>query len=330
MKKVFLFFAVALSGLLLPAQINGKTLTGAFSVSADKQVRFSPGNLQCSGVTTSNYVWSFAENQYDMLGTANVSDGALADKIDLFGWSGSTGAKWGISTSTDYEDYSGDFVDWGTNTIGTDEPNTWRTLTYDEWEYLRDYRTNANQLIGVARISLNAAGSQYANGLVLLPDNWTCPGDITFKSGFANYGEQEYANHQTFTLSDWQRLEAAGAVFLPASGYRSGSYVKDVQTVGDYWSATPDDDAEDAHEFYFRSDDAYYGGNYRYFGQAVRLVQDVQAIPTGIDHTDNAVGVTVRKVLIDGQVYILRGNTTYTLTGEVCTLPADVLPTAAE
>ena len=72
-----------------------------------------------------------------MLGDANVNGSTLADKIDLFGWSGSTGsAKWGISTSTDYNDYSGDFVDWGTNTIGTDAPDTWRTLTIDEWQYL--------------------------------------------------------------------------------------------------------------------------------------------------------------------------------------------------
>lgn len=58
----------------------------AFTVSADgKQIAFSQGNLQCAGVKTGNYVWSFAANQYDMIGTDNVSSGALADKIDLFG-----------------------------------------------------------------------------------------------------------------------------------------------------------------------------------------------------------------------------------------------------
>ena len=210
----------------------------AFSVSATKQVRFSPGNLQ---YTRSTQTWSFADNQYDMIGEANISNGTLADKIDLFGWSGSTAtAKWGISTSQDAEDYSGDFVDWGTNTIGTDAPDIWRTLTNDEWSYLLSGRTNANNLIGVARINLNADGSRYANGIVFLPDYWICPAGVTFKSGFADtYTVQAYADHQTFTLADWQLLEAAGAVFLPASGHRLGADMYWVQNVGYYWSATP-------------------------------------------------------------------------------------------
>ncbi len=329
MKKVFLFFVVMLSGLLLPAQINGKTLTGAFSVSADKQVYFSPGNLQ---YTQSTETWSFAENQYDMLGTANVSGSALADKIDLFGWSGSTGsAKWGISISTDYNDYSGDFVDWGQNTIGTNTQNTYRTLTNDEWDYLLNTRTDAANKKGVARIKLNDDGTDYVNGLILLPNNWTCPEGIAFKSGYAGATTvQAYAAKNLYTTAEWQQLEAAGAVFLPASGYRFGSDAYYVQYYGYYWSATPDDDAEDAYLFYFYSFGAGTDYHDRYYGLAVRLVQDVQVIPTDIDHTDTAAGVTVRKVLIDGQIYILRGNTTYTLTGEVCTLPADVLPTAAE
>ncbi len=210
----------------------------AFSVSATKQVCFSKGNLQ---YIQSAQTWSFADNQYDMIGEANISNGVLADKIDLFGWSGSTGtAQWGISTSTNNSDYSGDFADWGTNTIGTDAPDTWRSLTKDEWSYLLSERTNANNLIGVARINLNADGTEYANGLVLLPDYWACPADVIFKSGFADtYAVQAYADHQTFTLADWQLLEAAGAVFLPASGHRLGADMSWVQNVGYYWSATP-------------------------------------------------------------------------------------------
>ena len=257
-----------------------------FSVSAGKQVRFSPGNLQYSRSTGT---WSFAEHQYDMIGTDNVDGGdvqidsnngyyykygnTLADKIDLFGWSGSTGsAKWGISTSTDYSDYSGDFVDWGRN-IG--DGTTWYTLTYDEWDYLLEERPNANNLIGVARINLDSYGSKYANGLVLLPDDWTCPAGVAFKSGFASeYSVEAYADYQTFTLSDWQKLEAAGAVFLPASGYRYGSNVFYVQNYGRYWSATPFD-SDYARCLLFFSYEAGTGTNIRYYGQAVRLVQDL-------------------------------------------------------
>ena len=269
-----------------PDTVSDKPLSGAFSVSATKQVRFSKGNLQ---YTQSTQTWSFAEHQYDMLGTDNVDGGTvqinsdygyyykdgntLADKIDLFGWSGSTGsAKWGIGTSTSNSDYSGDFVDWGTN-IG--DGKTWYTLSYAEWNYLRYSRTNASNLVGVARINLNADGTEYANGLVLLPDNWTCPAGVTFKSGFASkYSVQAYADYQTFTVSDWQKLEAAGAVFLPASGLRYGSNVYYVQSYGIYWSATPID-SDYAHGFFFTSYDTLSGDFNRYNEQAVRLVQDL-------------------------------------------------------
>ena len=204
-------------------QPNSSAGIGVFSVSADKQVTFSQGNLQ---YTQSTDTWSFASAQWEMIGTDNVTGGdvtsdpsygdykegtALADKVDLFGWSTSS-TNFGVSTSTDDADYSGSFVDWGTNKIGNDAPNTWRTLTYDEWWYLLNTRPNASSLKGVAQV----------NGLIFLPDTWVCPEGITFKSGFhSEWGVNNYAAYQTFTAAEWSKLEAAGAVFLPASGGRA-------------------------------------------------------------------------------------------------------------
>ena len=128
---------------------------------------------------------------------------------------------------------------------------------------------NAASLMGVARINLDAEGTTYANGLILLPDSWTCPEGITFRSGFASeYSEQAYADYQTFTLAQWEKLEAAGAVFLPASGNRFGSSIYDVQTRGYYWPASPDC-------LSFDSDEAVWDYSYRCTGRAVRLVQDL-------------------------------------------------------
>ena len=298
-----------------------------FTVAEGKQVTFSGGNLQ---YTQSTQTWAFAEHQYDMLGTDNVDGGgkvydatygydktgsALADKIDLFGWSGSTGsAKWGISTSTDNSDYSGDFVDWGTN---MDDGSTWYTLTADEWDYLLDERSDADQLVGVARIQLGE--KIYANGLVLLPDNWTCPAGVTFKSGFSNtHSVQAYADYQTFTLADWQQLEAAGAVFLPASGFREGSFVGYVQSSGYYWSATPDG-SDKAYYMFFISD-SYVSYNYsrnRNYGLAVRLVKDYSNVSTDAATPSAANTAIVRKVLYNGQVLILRNGVCYDLHGRI-------------
>lgn len=258
-----------------------------FSVSQTKYITFSPGNLQ---YTQSTNTWSFAENQWDMIGTDNVTDGseslnskdgyckegtALADKIDLFGWSTSA-TNFGVSTSTDYYDYSGGFVDWGTNKIGNDAPNTWRTLSKDEWEYLLNTRTNANSLKGVAQVNgVNGLILLRVNGLILLPDNWTCPSGVTFKSGFHSEESVEaYGQYQAFSADQWSKLEDAGAVFLSAAGYRYGSDVGSVQVDGIYWSAT-EYDSSSAYHLYFYSDGAGMYDNIRDSGLSVRLVKDL-------------------------------------------------------
>lgn len=277
-------------------------LPGVFTVGGGKKVRFSQGNLQ---YTQSTKTWSFAAHQYDMIGYGNVTGGsvrsnpffgeykygnALADKIDLFGWSGSTAvAKWGVSISQEdgfYEDeygyiedyydeesnaYSGDFADWGQNAIsnGGNKANRWRTLTSAEWLYLIKGRPNASSLQGVA--SVNGV-----NGLILLPDGWKQPAGIPFKSGFAETrSNTAYGVYQSFTSSEWQRMESAGAVFLPASGRRRGTDVLHVGDYGRYWSATPSYES-DASYLSFYSDEAGMDGYVRYNGQAVRLVRDVK------------------------------------------------------
>jgi hypothetical protein len=249
---------------------------GTFSVGANKQVSFSKGNLQ---YTQSTNTWSFAENQWDYIGTDNVTGGsvssdptygdskegtALADKVDLFGWgTGDAPTK----SSTSDSDYS-TFVDWGTNKIGNDAPNTWRTLTRDEWEYLLNNRPNASSLKGIAQVN-------GVSGLILLPDNWTCPAGVTFKLGFhSSYGVEYYAAYQTFTADQWSKLEAAGAVFFPAAGFRNGSNVYYVQGGGRYWSAT-EGYSSLAYNLFFCSAEARMGGDPRYRGNSVRLVKDL-------------------------------------------------------
>ena len=211
--------------------------TSYFSVSDSKKVAFSRGNLQ---YTKSTNKWEFANEQWETIGSANVSNDTLADKIDLFGWSANTTTPWGISTSQDAtNDYQGTFVDWGKN-IG--DGNTWRTLSIDEWLYLFTSRTNAATLFGLG--SVNGV-----KGLILLPDNWTCPTGITFtpstqkgltydatNSKYTNSNENNYS-HNTYTLAEWRQLEQTGAVFLPVTGYHLGTSIY-VLTAGAYWSSS--------------------------------------------------------------------------------------------
>lgn len=236
-----------------------------FSVNSSKQVTFSPGNLQYH---PANNTWRFALSQTECIGAPNSNISSTYNGwIDLFGWSTSA-TNFGVSTSTDYSDYSGSFVDWGANKIGNDAPNTWRTLTYDEWDYLLNYRNNASSLCGVAQVN-------GVNGLVFLPDNWTCPAGVTFKSGFhSSNGVDYYAAYQTFITDQWAKLEAAGAIFLPAAGYRYGSYVGEVRLCGFYWSAT-EYDGGIAFCLYFYSGEARMDFLNRNYGLSVRLVKDL-------------------------------------------------------
>ena len=238
---------------------------GVFSVAADKQVSFSQGNVQ---YTQSTDEWRFAREQYEYIGAANIKDGALADRIDMFGWSAdNTTAPFGVSTSTNDADYTGEFVDWGVNTICGEAPGTWRTLSADEWEYLLKKRKNASDLYGVAQV----AG---VNGMIILPDDWEEANGIVFKSGLHSSQVNDYSVYQSFTDAQWLAMENAGAVFLPALGYRDGTNVEKCNTSGYYWSNTTSDE-ESAYRLYFYS---YFLApndvHSKYRGRSVRLVHD--------------------------------------------------------
>lgn len=240
---------------------------GIFSVSEGKTVTFSPGNLQYH---PANDEWRFAESQLDYIGDANSNYSSTYNGwLDLFGWSTSS-TNFGVSSSADWEnDDSGNFVDWGTNQIGIDAPNTWRTLIYEEWDYLLNTRANASALWGIACVN-------GVNGLVFLPDNWTSPTDVVFKPGFhSNEGIDYYADYQIFTAYEWSKLEAAGAVFLSASGDRIGLDIYNARRRGFYWSASGKNNYI-AYYLCFSSNLANIDINYhRDFGSSVRLVKDI-------------------------------------------------------
>ena len=141
--------------------------------------------------------------------------------------------------------------DWG-NTIS--DGYTWFTLTSAEWTYLFNTRTvNGGQGSGKSYTL-----GKYVNGklgVVIYPDDYT--GTV-------------YAG------SDWSTFEAAGCVFLPAAGDRSGYWVNNAGSQGYYWSSSLVNDYS-AYIVYFSSsnlDPAYTWS--RYYGCSVRLVRDVQ------------------------------------------------------
>ena len=279
---------------------------GIFSVAPNKYVSFSQGNLQYFPAAN---LWKFADNQYEYLGASNkYLSPTYRNWVDLFGWSGEgSNAPFGVSTSTNNTDYAGEFLDWGTNPICGDAANIWRTLSKDEWDYLLNDRKNATSLIGIANIN-------GINGLVILPDSWTCPAGVTFKSSFhSSCGVDYYAAYQTFTADQWSKLEKSGAIFLPAAGYRRGSDVYDVQNYGSYWAT--EYNGYQANDLDFLSCVARMDTTSRYCGQSVRLVHDT-ILPTPAPcETFTVNGVSFNMMCVEGSTFTMgKGSDAHQVT----------------
>ena len=260
-------------------------LGGRFSVSAGKQVYFSQGNLQYQASTGT---WRFAENQYDYVGSTNANiSSTYTGWIDLFGW-GASGYNdmspyMTSTTDTDYgngeNDIAGTEYDWGVHNAisnGGNQAGLWRTLTQEEWAYMLEDESRSGKY-GFGKVGI--VDDSLVNGLILLPDDWTHPTDIsssssqTFTSGKST-SSTSWPN--TYTADDWAKMQAAGAVFLPAAGYRKNNTISVNQSgnMGDYWLATANG-ADKAYRLYFTPTDIDgASASNRNYGFSVRLVRD--------------------------------------------------------
>ena len=263
--KTRLLIVTAFAAVLVLAFLwcdSRKEATVGFSVSKEKQVIFSQGNLQYHPLTNE---WRFAEKQTDYISSTNNNIAPNYEGwVDLFCWG--TGMN-PTSISNDHNDYQ-IFTDWGRNEIGKDTVGTWRTLSKDEWIYLLNSRKNAKRLKGVAQVN-------GVNGLIILPDNWKTTKELPFKPCFHHVQSFEaYSNHQTLTAEQWSILEQSGAIFLPAAVSRIGNIVDSISTYGHYWTSTINDDFSRYH-FYLYSNEAGIGSSSPYVGMSVRLVKDL-------------------------------------------------------
>lgn len=255
-----------------------------FLVGDWQYVRFSPGNLQAK--RTYRTTWQFAPSQYEILGAtgaANIETGGVW--YDLFGFgtsdwnSGATGylSNYRFDNPANYIQHSltGSYAnaDWGVNNgssiLYQDSPSgtSWRTLTSAEWGYL----------MGRAD-KVAFATVEGVKGVLLLPDidanddAWSLPQGISL-----NYAKTSYSNN-TISSSDWNTLEAAGAIFLPVTGYRQATTHFGTNE-GHYWSTTYDNVNSDGWDNYAyglkftgSSVSVTSAGMFTSEGRAVRLV----------------------------------------------------------
>ncbi len=250
------------------ADIPTGAINGKFSVSPGTQVYFSQGNLQyhCQNAT-----WRFAPNQYDAILDDNAKISASYNGyIDLFGWGATGKNRTPLTTSSSCSSYArvssiiGTDDDWGHYCYITNggERGVWRSLSSDEILYLLQNRPNADLRRALATVN-------GVKGLLLLPDVWTGP---TVNTSINSYSANKY------NTSQWSDMQSKGAVFLPVTGCRNKTSVKN-QTQGHYWSGSNSVWIEDqffSHELSFQETKIFLSVEENWVGYAVRLVQTVK------------------------------------------------------
>ena len=350
MKKLYFMAAALLMGVMTANAIEGE-LPGRFTINADGDtVHFSIGNLYYE--SSGNFF--FSDKQYDTKEDGSILLGTSYRSLFGFGTSGwaNSGANAydPMSTSTEASDYliggsaenglTGDYAyaDWGIwNAIsnGGNRAGLWRTLSMDEWVYILSQRENAQKLFTMGRIQYTDDyyhQTYTRNGMILLPDNWVQPEDVSKVSLITNYGwvldntpgDRLYNNENldlntytlnTYTLEQWELMEAAGAVFLPAEGYRIGSDVKLVGTEGLYISSTPHENGVCSLEFNSGNSSLETPWYSRANGYSVRLVTRPKSETAKVSITAGENQREASKVIRNGQLLINRNGKTYNALG---------------
>lgn len=254
---------------------NGAS-NSVFTVASGRTVHFSRGNLQYQASTG---IWRFAEYQYDYVGNGNNNiSSTYTGWIDEFGWGTSgwnSGANayqpWNVGTS--YSDFypggsssnnlTGVYAnaDWGVyNAIsnGGNRAGMWRTLTKDEWSYLLFSRA-ASTINGETNARYVKAIISGTCGLIIFPDYFTMPSGISYPSGINNGSESSINN--SYTKSQWSKMEGAGCIFLPAAGMSGAA------GANGYWSSTHQGEMS-AYYMLFHE---YYGVSIDDVGRGARL-----------------------------------------------------------
>ena len=185
---------------------------GLISVSNTKQIYFAKGNLLFDNETGD---WRFADNQY-----AHYNNHSNTGLRDEFYYSTPT-SNFGLTR--DMSDTN--FVDWGAAINDDQDENPWYVLSYDEIDFMIcNTVKRGNTKHGFASIAGN-------NGLVIVPDVWTCPEGVSFVP--RGSGNPSFSSN-TYTVEEWAKMEASGAAFLPIGvGASTQGYYWTVSRIGE-------------------------------------------------------------------------------------------------
>ena len=259
----------------LPVQMNSivtpDLLPGMFSVSADKYVQFSRGNLFCTrSGSEGSYTYEFGleNNQYDFRtrpGYASVINGVYA--VNGTGANMSGHFYWDIAKAQAGKDYgafsttppsggtTSDILDWGP---ALDAASHWTTLSRTEWNYListREVKSATGlgytcQFVYFKGVDGLDTG---VDGLIIYPDDYD--GDL-------------FTKQQDITAIPY------GCVFIPMAGIFTSGAVINCNNRCNYWTSSHGPEAGNAYQFLAYGTTCHANNTPgRANGLSVRLVQ---------------------------------------------------------
>lgn len=239
-------------------------LSGVFSVSSTRTVKFAKGNL-----TRESSKWAFLTNSWEY-NTSAATDNKVntTDGAQHFQW----GTVFQSASSGESDVVEG---------ITTDLGSGWSGLSLAEWRYLLGYDNGVQASKRTvswhyyAKISGASVGTGDKRYLLIFPDSfnasdWNATTMGTVPTSFDAVADNSIA----YTEDNFMAMQSAGIVILPAAGYRYNSSWSSVGNVGYYWSGTSDS-GTNAYYLFFSSSRVRMGNNDKtrnYF--PVRLVQN--------------------------------------------------------
>lgn len=266
--SLFKHYKYLLSALLLGITPHLYSM-GFFTIANGERVQFASGNVQYNYGTSS---YQLAPNQYTFIGEDNATAKSSGSGVrDLFQWSELTAI-----TAAGF-----------------------RVLTEAEWHYLFMHRPHAYELFALSTV-------EGVKGIIILPDYdiWTQPDGVP---EFDYYNTGEGYDKNIYSAAEWELMEDAGALFIPAAGYMfydnpSSSYkVEDYSGYvhptlgpsahGSYWSNTEyENNASEAYRVQFSDGTGGYFYELGHFAKtnyyAVRSVGDAPLLLSENDYPD--------------------------------------------
>ena len=168
-------------------------------------------------------------------------------------------------------------ADWGVfNAIqnGGNQAGLWRTLTYEEWNYVL-YGRGTTSGIRFAKANLPFASD--CECILLFPDDWPELVDLNDTNN-----PSAFYTSNTITSDTWALMQSRGVVCLPAAGERTyhsivsddhaRKYLNTTPRMGDY--ATASANGNNCMTLFFNHSKVDLSSGGRFIGRSVRLVHD--------------------------------------------------------